>query len=299
MRYYPESTSNSAALPFRYNGKEFEKMNGLNRYDYGARFYDPALGRFHTVDPLADKYSFQSPYAYPVNNPIRFADFMGMGPDSTGTTYNDLNIFQKALVNLTLFVGGIGNKLNKSNGNDNSTLEQDIEAGVGKINEITLMLIGHGEMVKSSTSGISGADDVVTNSVDDIDDVAKTVNSAKLAKTWQGNETYTGVDNWRNITLKDGKYVVGGLPEQSNYYTTMSGLNRSGLNQNNLFQGLQVSKHPLYGYRGQVGIYRVNGNTPAAFGTTYANPQFGSRGLPQIYIPNYSNLQLIKTIPLR
>jgi hypothetical protein len=154
-------------------------------------------------------------------------------------------------------------------------------------------------MVKSSTSGISGADDVVTNSVDDIDDVAKTVNSAKLAKTWQGNETYTGVDNWRNITLKDGKYVVGGLPEQSNYYTTMSGLNRSGLNQNNLFQGLQVSKHPLYGYRGQVGIYRVNGNTPAAFGTTYANPQFGSRGLPQIYIPNYSNLQLIKTIPLR
>jgi RHS repeat-associated protein len=80
MRYYPESTSNSAALPFRYNGKEFERMNGLNRYDYGKRFYDPALARFHTVDPLADKYYFQSPYAYAVNNPLRFIDFMGMGP---------------------------------------------------------------------------------------------------------------------------------------------------------------------------------------------------------------------------
>ena len=128
---------------------------------------------------------------------------------------------------------------------------------------------------------------------------AKGVNPAKLARESQGKGTYSGVDNWRNINLRDGKYVVGGLPGQSNYYSTLSGLNRSGLSKNNLFQGLQVSKHPQFGYRGQVGIYRVNGNTPAAFGTTYANPQFGSGGLPQIFIPDYSGLKLIKTIPLK
>ena len=49
-------------------------------YYYGARFYDPSIGRFTTVDPLAEKYSFQNPQAYAANNPIRYIDFMGLGP---------------------------------------------------------------------------------------------------------------------------------------------------------------------------------------------------------------------------
>jgi len=42
--------------------------------------YDPQLGRFMTIDPLSENYSFQSPYAYAVNNPIKFQDVNGMGP---------------------------------------------------------------------------------------------------------------------------------------------------------------------------------------------------------------------------
>lgn len=52
-----------------------------NWYDYGARFYDPSLGRFHTLDPLAEKFSHQSSFVYADNNPIRFIDFMGMNAD--------------------------------------------------------------------------------------------------------------------------------------------------------------------------------------------------------------------------
>jgi len=77
MRFFPESTSNSAAIGFRYNGKEFETMNGLNRYDYGKRMYDPALARWHVADPRAEKYYDLSPYNYCANNPIIFIDPQG------------------------------------------------------------------------------------------------------------------------------------------------------------------------------------------------------------------------------
>jgi len=73
--YYNESTVNQR---YKYCGKELDRMHGLNWYDSSARYYDHVLGRFHQIDPLAEKYYSWSPYAYCMGNPIRFID-----PDGT------------------------------------------------------------------------------------------------------------------------------------------------------------------------------------------------------------------------
>ena len=99
--YYPfggvfeVNTSTSGIQPYKYNGKELDRMHGLDYYDYSARMYDATLGRFTTVDPMVEKYYSMSPYAYCANNPVNFIDLDGRAwrptfdMDHNGTrTYN-------------------------------------------------------------------------------------------------------------------------------------------------------------------------------------------------------------------
>ena len=88
MHYYPFGTPyadpstilNANMQPYKYNGKEFDKMHGLNTYDYGARQYNPITARWDRVDPLGEKYYSISPYAYCANNPVILVDPDGNSP---------------------------------------------------------------------------------------------------------------------------------------------------------------------------------------------------------------------------
>jgi len=91
-QYYPSglpwasnSIDNPITQPYKYNGKEFVEMNGYDTYDYGARGYYPAMGRFTSMDPLAELYYNVSPYAYCMDNPINKTD-----PDGRGVNDNNL-----------------------------------------------------------------------------------------------------------------------------------------------------------------------------------------------------------------
>ncbi len=77
---YSNVGTNDALQRYKYNGKELDRMHGLNQYDYGARQYDPLLCRFTQIDPLCEKYYAVSPYAYCGNNPVNRIDPDGLFP---------------------------------------------------------------------------------------------------------------------------------------------------------------------------------------------------------------------------
>ena len=75
----PTAVLNANMQPYKYNGKELDRMHGLDTYDYGARQYDPVLGRWDRMDPLCEKYYDVSPYVYCENNPVNRIDPDGKG----------------------------------------------------------------------------------------------------------------------------------------------------------------------------------------------------------------------------
>jgi|GEM_PF-2667768 len=63
---------------YLYNSKELNTDLGLNWSDYGARFYDAAIGRFTGVDPISDQFAHVSTYNYAENSPIVNIDLWGL-----------------------------------------------------------------------------------------------------------------------------------------------------------------------------------------------------------------------------
>ena len=82
--YYPygglmaDICTGSDVQPYKYNGKELDRMHGLETYDYGARQHNAATGRWDRVDQLAEENPEISPYVYCHNNPINKIDPDGM-----------------------------------------------------------------------------------------------------------------------------------------------------------------------------------------------------------------------------
>jgi RHS repeat-associated protein len=84
-------TGPAGAYRFGFNGKENDKETvntGEGTQDYGLRIYNPAIGRFLSVDPLAAHYSYKTPYDFAENDVISHSDLDGGEKNlNTSSTY--------------------------------------------------------------------------------------------------------------------------------------------------------------------------------------------------------------------
>ena len=107
---------------YLYNGKELQDETGF--YDYGARMYDPDIGRWMVVDPMGEEYYSISPNVYCANNPVRYNDPNGMEiKDPDNIVYNYKKQLTQAISDISSFIekgaisAEIGNMLIGANKN--------------------------------------------------------------------------------------------------------------------------------------------------------------------------------------
>lgn len=167
--YYPYGgtfSSSTTGQPYKYNGKELDTHNSLNWYDYGARYYDPAIARWTTQDPLAEKYYGWNQYNYCGANPVIHRDKEGKAWD--------------AVVDAGFLIYDIGSAIySHITGDHDGAKQQWVSAGV----DVVSMLIPGvtAPMAKGIVKGLDKAADAVNtaNQVDNIVDAGKVVETAK------------------------------------------------------------------------------------------------------------------------
>jgi RHS repeat-associated protein len=266
--YYPSGLpwkyETEQVQPYMYNDKEFVEMFGLDNYDYGFRGYYPAIGRFTTIDPLAEKYYSISPYAYCANNPMIFIDPSGKKPVWNGQ-YGDESKYIDDVTNNEVTWGDVQNYINYGNYNGKQPLENSNSESSHTITPFRVgleWLSGTGERNRIFVNG-----DVFTELLKEHDFISdyKKILSYLISKGNLSGTTHYKLSGVEGI----GKYIkdystllTGGLTGNlavtylGSYNLTWSVINKDGNTATVLFEiknsstMQSASRPPIIGYWG-------------------------------------------------
>jgi RHS repeat-associated protein len=221
--YYPFGMIMGEALTFDmpsslpdnkylYNGKELQDDFDLGWYDYGARFYDPQLGRWHVPDPLAENYYNLSTYNYVANNPLIYIDPDGMRIDPI------YNIRGKLIGDDGKSDGKIHIVYNNSQANDIENQTKNGNTNISLVNNDVVTLHG----------GESTVNGVVASVGAQYKDTGRDPNSSDAGLHEEGGHTEKGVNGESTIV----QWEPG--PKKS----------ETGAGSINIFNGISRSEYP-------------------------------------------------------
>ena len=275
-----------------FGGKEYQEEMDLNWYDVSARNYDPALGRWMNIDPLADQMRRHSPYNYAFDNPVYFIDADGMMPQGATQATDGYNNSVSETSSTTSYSG--------RDGTSQGGCPECYEAYFGaRAQEVEEELAGYQSPTKAYTSGATRS---LKNFFPNLWNSAVDGVSEALANP---SESYARglerIGGWKQLIPGyngvRGAYEYGIAPLIDNIQTSIRIF--TNLSDGNYYQAGRIAGNKsgeglllagvtlATGGLGRLGniripVYRVYGGGSSIYGRSYTifNPQ---------YVPYYRN----------